>query len=446
MSEKRNIILITFDSLRADHCSFMRYYRKTTPILDQLAKEGLVFENAIVSNIGTTSSIFGIFTGEYAPVDPKSRVAQSWEKETLRGLTSITFGKDSYITDFWRKEIKTRKTLAQVLSEKGYTTGAFHANPAVSRYFGFDKGFKTFQDFLRQNKATFDKILASIVTRIGTGRLCRGFKDFVRGEGVFMNWEKLYNFVISWVKNQQPPFFLWILLMDTHSPYIPPKKFRCWSNFLDIYKLNWKLYRGGFTSPNFNEREKQGIISIYDDTIRYADSFVGNLLEDLSDYDPIFIITADHGEGFGEHGFYGHPPMLYEELCHVPLIIYNAGVKGRIKEPVSLLGIAPTILELIGEENEFTSKSLLSKGGEWVIVKAFGEKIAVRGQEWKYIRGQKEGGELYNLKRDPREQENLVNEYPDLAEKMKNVIESHVKHEMEKKRIRDKVSKIKMIK
>ena len=128
--------------------------------------------------------------------------------------------------------------------------------------------------------------------------------------------------------------------------------------------------------------------------------------------------------------------MLYEELIHIPLVIYNTDIKGKIEEPVSLLGLSPSILELIGKENEFPSESFLNGGRDWVISKVFDKgkrKIAVRMKEWKYIEGQKGKGELYNLRKDPTEQENLVNDYPDLVKEFRNIIRNHTKEE---KRIR----------
>ena len=443
MPERRNIILITFDSLRADHCSFMGYHRETTPTLDKMARKGLYFENAIVSVPGTTSSIMGVFTGEYAVPDFRGLVAQSWEKEVSKGLTSLALErKSSWISEYWRNEIKSKKTLAQALASRGYNTGAFHANPAVSSYFGFNKGFKTFQDFLSENgegvrHKIYTKLFIPVILKLGIGSIFRGFMDFIKGRGVFMDWENFYDLVIDWVEKSTQPFFLWILLMDTHAPYKPPRKYRRWSRSWDIYWLNWKLYRGGFTRPNFTEKEREGIINAYDDAIYYADCFIKNLLKDLNDYDPIFIIHGDHGDGFCEHGFYGHPQMLYEELIHVPLIIYNADVKGKVEKPVSLLGIAPTILELIGMKNEFPSESLLHGGKDWVIVKAYGGKIAVRTKEWKYIVGQKEEEELYYLKKDPHEQVNLIYEYPKLVDEFKKIVDLHIKCESEKRKIHD---------
>jgi len=409
----RNIVLITLDSLRADHCSFMGYYRETTPTIDKMARRGLYFENAIASSVPTGPSMFGVFTGDYCPI-----------------------ASDDFSGKRWRDEFRRWKTLAEALSQMEYDSGAFHANPYVSSFFGFSRGFKYFNDFIRENEiktlTTDSKINAFLVS----------VRRLLKKEGTNIPWEKYYDRILRWVEHANRPYFLWVLLLDTHTPYLPPKEYKKWckvSNWQLIY-LFWKIQRRNWKCGDKKEIEK--IKDAYDDVIHYADRFIQKLWQNLKDDDPIFIIHADHGDGFGEHGFYRHPPLLYEEFIHVPLVIYNADVKGKVEEPVSLLGIAPTILELIGKENEFPSKSLLKDGKSWAISKVFEKgkrKIAVRMEEWKFIIGQKNEDELYNLKDDPYEQENLVEEYPKLAEEMRNIVKLHIRHKKEKGSIRNTV-------
>ena len=207
-----------------------------------------------------------------------------------------------------------------------------------------------------------------------------------------------------------------------------PKKWR--NTLIKHFYLNYKiLFSSSDKYIEFNEKERNQILNIYDDSIYYADKFVDKLWKDLKKDNPIFIIHADHGDGFGEHGFYEHPPMLYDELIHVPLVIYNADIKRKIEEPVSLLGLSPSILELIGEENEFSSESFLNGGKDWVVSKVFDKgkrKVAVRMKNWKFITGEKNEDELYSLKQDPDEQENLINEHPKLVEEMRKIIKNHV--------------------
>jgi len=419
----RNIVLITLDSLRADHCSFMGYHRETTPTLDRMARKSLYFENAIAAGVGTPASMMGAFTGKFAPLTDKAN------------------------PKIWRSEFARRKTLAQVLSKFGYSTGAIVPNTFASSYFGFDKGFQVFQDFLRDN-SLYDKIFEGVFKKNSRiAFVTRNVINFLLKREVFMPWEKYYNFILDWVENTKNPFFLWILLMDTHFPYLAPRKYRKWSNLIDMYYANWKLQSVNFENK-LTDEESQKLIDAYDDSIRYADEFIKRIIKDLSCYDPIFIIHADHGEGFGEHGYYMHgfvrnnSVCLYEELIHIPLLIYNADIKGTINEPVSLLGLAPAILEIINKNNEFLSKSFLNSRPKWVVVRAVdssGIKVAIRMKNWKFIIGQNRLCELYNLKDDPDEKLNLVRKYSALANEMNKIAINYITHDISIKTVRNKI-------
>ena len=426
----RNIVLVTLDSVRADHCSFMGYHRETTPTLDKMARKGLVFENAIAAGVGTPASMMGAFTGLFAPLT------------------------DEVNPKIWRLEFDRRKTLAQVLSKLGYSTGAVVPNTFASSYFGFNKGFQYFQDFLGGKTKFYERIFEKVFRKNSKiAFFIRNLINFVLRREVFTPWEKYYEEITDWVEKTKEPFFLWILLMDTHFPYLAPRKFRKWSGFLDMYCSNWKLQSVNFENK-LTEREKQKLINAYDDSIRYADEFVKRLMKDLKDYNPIYIIHSDHGEGFGEHGYCMHGFVrnkavgLYEELIHVPLIIYNTDIKGKIEEPVSLLNLPSTIMEIVGQNSEFPTKSALRSGNTWVLIRTIEDgqiKVAVRMKNWKFITGQKEVDELYNLKEDPHEQKNVINEHSDLAENLRNIAERYIiRQKSEAMRIIRDIQKIKL--
>ena len=412
MVDKRNIVLITLDSLRADHCSFMGYHRETTPTMDRMAKKGLVFENAIAAGTGTPESMIGAFTGRFALLT------------------------DEVKPEVWKREFTKRRTLAQVLSKLGYSTGAVVPNAFASRFFGFNKGFRFFQDFLKDDAKLYKQIFEKVFKKNSkTMFIIRNLANFFFRREVFASWEKYYDEAINWVEKTKEPFFLWVLLMDTHFPYLAPRKFRKWSNLLNMYYSNWKLQHVNF-EDRLTDKEKRNLINAYDDSIRYADEFVKRLIKDLSIYDPIYVIHADHGEGFGEHGFYMHGFIKnktvspYEELIHIPLVIYNADMKGRIDYPVSLLGLAPTILEIISGTSMFPSHSFLKSNNAWVIIRCIDNgniKVAVRTKHWKLITGQRTPDELYNLKDDPKETENLVHKYPRLSGEMKKIARNYIK-------------------
>ena len=336
--EKRNIVLVTLDALRADHCGFMGYKRNVTPNIDNLARKGLYFMNAISPSTATPTSMIGIFTGKHSSVD----------------ITKSTPGRGASFKP-WRNELQQRTTLAQALLKRGYSTAAFVPNPFASSLFGFNKGFEYFQDFLLTSKKSRSKsrYISIFEKHLGGGIIAsylRIIRNFMAKEEVFKPWESYYNDITSWIERTREPFFLWVLILDTHHPYLPKRNFRKYSKITDMYYYNLKLETHKLKTNPCYDKERKKLINLYDDTIRYADAFVGKLVKDLRDKNPIFIIHSDHGEGFCEHGYYSHPPYLYEESIHVPLIIFGANQKGQINEPVSLLGIPSTILELISEE------------------------------------------------------------------------------------------------
>jgi arylsulfatase len=389
----------------------MGYNRETTPTLDTLAESSVVYENAIAPAVPTGPSMMGTFTGEYCPIDA-----------------------EDFTQEAWLKEFSRRHTLADVLSEEGYTTAAFHSNPYASTYFGFDSGFDEFHDFIGE------KELQTLTTDSGINEFISTIQRLVQGKGTNVTWEKMYPQVRDWLDQVQEPYFLWVLLLDTHTPYLPPKSHREWSDhgkmrlIYEHWKAqqqNWELSDGPTVSRLRNA---------YDDTIRYADDFIKQLKTDTEDDDPIFVVHGDHGEGFGEHDFLRHPPKLYEELTHVPLILHNTDAKSQVQNPVSLRNLPATIAELIDVEGEVPGESFMEEDNEWVFTQVFNEgqpDAAVRTTEWKFMSTEKEGEELYHIGRDPHEQKNLIAEYPDLARELRKLVRNHTRDQMERRKIHE---------
>jgi len=430
-----NIVLITWDSVRADHCSCYGYHIGTTPFLDKIARKGLKFQNAIVSGVVTQYSMGGIFTSEY-------------------------FNKD---------KISTERTIAQILNEKGYNTASFHSHPMVSRFFGFNKGFKTFKDHVwksadgklcqgvQHSKSSSKVAVVELLKRLRVLNRARKYYNIINiilnRHSFSLRLEDFYDDVLKWVESQRSDdnYFLWIFIIETHFPYVPST----WSRLkkLKSFIICNKFYEAGGIKEklmlNLSERERKLIIDAYDKCIREADTLVKRLWNDLKDTDPIFIVHADHGDAFGEHGFYGHPPEHYEYLIRVPLVIYNADVKGVVKEPVSLLRLAPTICELAGVENEFSQPSLL-EDVEYTppIVEnklENGLRVTVRDKEWKLIVNPDREDELYNIKKDPMEQENMIGQEPDIEKELRKLAEKHIKTRKEKERLRKRIERLRGI-
>jgi arylsulfatase len=422
----RNIVLVTQDSLRADHCSFMGYDRETTPALDELAREGVVFKNAMAAGVPTIASMTSVMTGEYSLASPE-----------------IGFNNQQ------REQVTSRRTLAEALSEAGYSTGACSPNPPASSYFGFDDGFEWFEDFLHQDRGVIGRLWNRVLDRSikggGPATYLRLFRNLVQREEVLRPWDDYYEDILAWRERVEEPYFLWVLLLEPHHPWIPPKESQQWSSRGDVYRSfrhYWEMLSSGW-EPDYSEREHRRLIDLYDDSIRHGDRFVDRLCDDLREDDPVFVVHADHGEAFGEHGCYGHQPYLYESLTHVPLVIANAERQGTVSQPVSLRSLAKTITDLADVSGTFDGRNLLADDPEdsrpWAISKVFagGERrISVRTARRKYIRDA-DVEELYDLTIDPDEQVNVRDERPEGAAAFEAVVEGHVGTERERRAISD---------
>jgi len=416
----RNIVLVTVDSLRADHCGFMSYERNTTPALDQLAREGVMFENAIASGVPTIASMTAVMTGEHSLASPE-----------------IGFNKQQ------REQVTSRPTVAEVLSAAGYSTGAFSPNPPASSYFGFNDGFDWFEDFLHGDRGVLERAWNRVFHRSIEGGAAATYlrlaRNVAKREEVLRPWEDYYERLLRWRASVTEPYFLWVLLLEPHHPWLPPSEYQRWSSRLDKYRSfqhYWEMLNSGW-KPDFDEEVHRRLIDLYDDSIRYGDAFLERLRRDLADDDPVFVVHADHGEEFGEHGRYGHQPFLSEELIHVPLVIAGTGESRRVGTPVGLRELAPTIAGIAGVEHPFTGRNLLDLGEEkrpWVTSKVFadgGRRASVRTHQQKYIR-ENGCGELIAVGSGATASDDGVEEFAQM-------LDSHVTNERERRAVRSGV-------
>ena len=357
MPTRKSILLVTVDCLRSDHCGFMGYSRPTTPFLDSLARESFVFPTAIVAGAPTFYSFPGILASRYP----------------------LALGRD--VIGLGPEE----PTLPSAVQQAGYATAAFGAgNPYISSVFGYERGFDTFEDFLREE----DLLLEPGITPLRTGvasRLNRALQESAPAWGPLAGvYEDLYfrycervtpvpasvdalrrypaadvvvEAACSWLANlKSRPFFLWLHLMDPHGPYYP--KQRALALMGDeppspsrARYLNGYWNRGNVAARRL-ARHRDEILRLYDAGIRWVDSQLERVIEMLRRLnlwdDCIFAFTADHGEEFLEHGGRFHPSSrLTEELIHVPLLLRVPGANTRQidKAPFGLIHLAPTILD-----------------------------------------------------------------------------------------------------
>jgi arylsulfatase A-like enzyme len=321
-----NVVLVTVDALRRDRLSCYGYDQETSPNLDSLAAENLQFTDALSASSHTREAVPALLTSRY----PEAFSAAGYR---LVG-----------------------PSVASSLSEAGYRTGGFHSNPFVSRAYGFDDGFDAFEDDLYLGDS---KVLA----------LAQRLFDKIRNRQ-YAPAETIVDQSLSWVDSLsgESPFFLWSHFMDAHGPYQPPAAYREGNPPSISDRASRDLYNRSVDDPESVTEEECALqTSLYDDEIRYVDDQIGRLLDALDDRglleDALVVVTADHGEAFGEHGYYGHPRRLDEELLAVPLVVAGDAVgDDEVTVPVSTLDVVPTIADEAGVTLDYTTagESLLA--------------------------------------------------------------------------------------
>ncbi len=441
-----NLLLITIDCLRADHVSALGYSRRTTSQFDALSAGSVLFEQA---HAGGTPTYYAF------PSILASRSPLSWGRDVI-GLPNQA------------------ETLATVLQNAGYATAAFNAaNPCLLKYWGYDRGFETFEDWSdgappqtnaapqadgsaswRHNLNRTAKHLAHITPLTRTLYDEADFwycnrADSARYRG---QWDKAHKYpkgdeltarASAWLDTpRDAPFFMWLHYMDAHAPrYASAESFRGIgaSGFDDaeMFRLNNLWF---WTS--IANRSREQLLRLYDASIYEADRQIGALCELLEQKgladDTVIVILGDHGEEFFEHGGLGHsPPKLFQELLHVPLLIYapkNLQAQ-RVSSPMSVIDLAPTLLEILGVDapNGFQGTSRVQEitSGVWnenpmiaegvqrdaslqnVKERIAASILAVRIGNYKMILDWENGTEeLFDLANDPHERDPLLlNQY-----------------------------------
>ena len=417
----RNVVLVTVDSLRADHCGFHGYEEDTTPTLDRMADEGLVFENAIAPGPSTPESMSAVHTGEFLkPYDTED------DTPIVNRRRSV------------QRHLASTPTVAETLSAEGYRTIGFTPNPFTARPFGFQKGFERYEDFLTAESREFVDVYRRLFDRFISGDTdvspIRLLLNWLQKEEVFKSWEQYYDRIIESVRATTEPFFLWVFLMDAHLPYLVGGSRREGISWLDMWRYNFRLYTDGA----FTDAERERLIDLYDATIRRVDEFLDRLRSDLAAADPVYVVHADHGEAFGEHGTYGHEPYVYEENVHVPYLVANGRESGSVSAPVSLRSI-PSVVATHAGIDDGRLHPPAGDDATHVFSNPGGGRTAVRGRRWKYIRNSQSTGpdELYDLVADADETRNLSEEHPDLADTCRDLIDATCDHEREGTAVRN---------
>jgi arylsulfatase A-like enzyme len=407
-----NVVLISIDTLRADHLGSYGDGRGLTPHLDRLAADGVVFRQAITAAPWTLPAMASILTG-LAPRD--------------HGAGRIANGRDPLARSPLAPGVRT---LAGTLREQGYWTHAIVTNPYLTLRYGLGAGFDGYENltvesefFLAGRKTTANRLLAWLWPDLVVGD--RGTTVSARAE--------------NWLARTGPPrpFFLWLHYIDPHAPYSAAGVARQKSFRTDSLLAPQANMGGGtmLTSPDvarlrsgeirLSAAEREGVRALYADEVRTVDAAVGRVLAALDQRglrdSTLVVCVGDHGEEFWEHGGVEHGHTVYDELIRVPLLLRWPGhlPPGEGVDAVTrVIDIVPTVLELLGvppERTDGASLLPLIRGEEReprvAVVENLlfaEERVGIRTADRKYVRWERGKEEVYDLAADPREQRDLA--------------------------------------
>ncbi len=330
-----NILLISIDTLRADHLSCYGYHRPTTPNIDGLAAEGIIYRRNYSTGVWTPPGHASMLTGLY--------VAEHGVYGERRLAAEIP-------------------TIATVLKENGYQTAGFVNNSQVGELVGFHKGHDLFVEVWKGVRSR------TLVERIIRGGLARARKYLGYEDMGAKRTNRLFH---EWIDSidKSKPFYCFLHYIEPHNPLSPPRTFR--RRFLGRYReIDHRKVSKVAHNPlicyvediDLNDNEVSCLKDLYDGEISYTDSLVGEILSFLRArglYDnTMIVITSDHGEHFGEHGHWSHVASLHREVLHVPLVIkYPSGTvePGEVDGYTQLVDIFPTIMGVAGVSGEDTA-------------------------------------------------------------------------------------------
>lgn len=418
----KNVLLITIDSLRADHVGYHGYDRDTTPVLDQYAEKGSRFMNAHAHVGGTRYSFPSILTG----------------------VTPLMHGGYERIS-------RSQTVISEAFGDAGYRTGGFHSNLYLSADFGYDRGWNEFFD-----SAPDDSMTSSLRRWAKTNLsdtplmpvLQRGYDFLESSSGVNIGSyhvpaDEITDRAIDFLKmDSDAPTFLWTHYMDVHHPFLPPEKYqRLFREEPISNRESIKLRRKFAEEPDaVTDEERQTFIDLYDAEIRFNDAEIGRLLDTVAEEwgdEYLVALTADHGEHILEHGYFSGAQAM-DVKTHVPLFITGWDDDRGYDELVGLVHLPTTLLDAAGLDipdsyDEYSLRKLVfeNKWPREYVAGGWGDpddrNLVIRENEWKFIRRADGRNELYRLSEDSAEQQNVIDTYPDQRDRLNRKLNRHLK-------------------
>lgn len=399
-----NVIFILIDTLRADRLGAYGPQRQLSPTLDEIAREGVLFERATATAPWTLASVASLFSGCYPTVH------KATDYRSVAGPRDQNAGKVKAFS-------KQFTTLAEAFQEAGYQTAAVSANPFIIPRHGFGQGFDSFDALAGATHAPGDEVNRS---------------------------------ALEWLarREHQRPFLLYLHYMDPHAPYRAAPEFldplidkvRRTPNRRPLTNEERTAYRSYFVKSSIEFGDNQVHRRLrrtveywnarYDAGVMQVDAHIAALRDELRRQglwdDALLIVTADHGEALGEHGTWGHGTTAYQDQLHVPLMLRWKGQLPpgqRIATGVRHFDVYPTLFDYLGmsapADIQAVSLRGVIEGREGADRLAFAEavntqpflKAMVQG-DWKLLyQADQRTGQLFNLKNDPGELQDCRTEH-----------------------------------
>ena len=390
-----SVVLVTLDTLRADHVGAYGYPRNTTPTLDALADEALLFEHCLAPVAHTAPSHLSLLTGVYPYEHGMLSNAHTAKDDARAGASAGTPGQ------VFRSTAELR-SFAELAATSGYATAAFVSAAPLKRVTGLDAGFGTWSE-----------------------------PDGARRLGV-----ETTRAALAWLgaHPEGDPYCLWAHYFDAHGPYAagnqPPEPYDTMFEGDDAIAgyLEERAFSPTVEGPNTPVTRTRRIVDLYDGSVRWLDDGVAPLFEGLAERadwsTTLLVVVGDHGQGLGQHDYLAHGSVWREQL-HVPLWIRAPGVAARrVATPLSVIDVLPAALGLAAPSALVEAFSTQSRGVD--VLAASSDERAVfamspprRGLEalslgeWKYVRRVDGAEELYDLAADPHELRNVADEEPE---------------------------------
>ena len=389
-----NVLFIIIDSLRADHLSGYGYNRNTSPNIDKLSSDSILFKNAIASAPWTSPSIASIFTSQYPVV--------------LGFNDQPVVIKDKFLT------------LAEIFQQNKYKTKGIISHVFISSVLKFNQGFQSYDD------------------------------ENAKGHG-HISSPSLVEKAISFLKkSRKKNFFLFVHFFDPHFDYIIHEKYNYYPSYNGTLHSGQNIDRLRANASVLKKDDISFVEALYDSEISFTDEFIGKLIEKLKDFglfdNTLIVLTSDHGEEFSERGdhWIGHTKKVYQEQIHVPLIVKQPGSceEKIIEEYFDLIDLMPTIIESanlkIPNEHEYEGRAINLKEKDPLInnpiiseTRRWANLRSVTWKDWKYIWNLEiKSKELYDLKNDPKESQNIASINKTIINELETILlewENHIK-------------------